>query len=168
VTAQVGRPIPVKARGAGLARTSGPAGYHAASFVYDATEDGVRCVLRDMRSWLAGMGLDEDFCGTAEIALAEALNNVAEHAYPGDASGTAQVELRLTPEGCEFDLTDDGRPMPGLSLPAGQLPPMGGRREAQPEGGFGWFMIRTLSDRLTYTRKAGTNHVHMRLPFSRG
>lgn len=165
MTGKVGRHSPDKAKGGATPVASGPLGYDAVTFVYEATEDGVRCVLRDIRSGLAGMGLGEDFCGTAEIVLAEALNNVAEHAYPGDTSAEARVAVCLTPQGCEFDLIDKGRPMPGLSLPVGQLPPMDGPRNTLPEGGFGWFMIHTLSDRLTYDRRDGTNHVHIRLPF---
>lgn len=138
------------------------------TFTYEPTDQGVRRVLQSMRACLTTMGLDEDFCGTAEIVLAEALNNVAEHAYPGEARGMAQLKLRLTPDGCDFDLTDQGKPMPGLILPVGQLPPLDGPRPELPEGGFGWFLIRTLSDHLTYTRKNGTNHVHLRLPFTHG
>ncbi|MBZ8118485.1 ATP-binding protein [Roseovarius sp. LXJ103] len=138
------------------------------TFTYETSEQGVRRVLQSMRAWLATMGLDEDFCGTAEITLAEVMNNVAEHAYHGEARDTALLKLRLTPEGCEFDLTDQGEPMPGLSLPTGQLPTLVGPRAELPEGGFGWFLIRTLSDRLTYTRENGANHVHIRLPFTHG
>lgn len=95
--------------------------------------------------------LSADHRGTAEIVLAEVLNNVAEHAYfglPGDIS----ISLAATSAGLVCQIADHGREMPGASPPAGSLP-----QEDFPEGGFGWYLIRSLTKGLDYRRRNGRN-----------
>lgn len=95
---------------------------------------------------------------TAEIVLAEVLNNVAEHAYfglPGDIS----INLMATAVGLECRIADHGREVPGGSPPAGTLP-----QEDFPEGGFGWHLIRSLTHGLDYQRKNGRNLLRFVIP----
>ncbi|MFO1202017.1 MAG: ATP-binding protein [Tabrizicola sp.] len=108
--------------------------------------------------------LSDDARGTAELVLAEVLNNIAEHAY---AQGAGPVEVTLSPGpfGIECQVIDQGVAMPGERLPEGRLP--GGPDLALddlPEGGFGWHLIRTLTEELTYRRSGGCNRLHFRLP----
>ena len=42
--------------------------------------------------------------------------------------------------------------MPGGTPPAGTLPDLGVEVQDMPEGGFGWFLIRSLVDEMTYER----------------
>lgn len=102
---------------------------------------------------------DED-CGTAEIVLAEALNNVVEHAY---AASPGEIELTVTLSGGALTCTirDQGRPMPG-ALPAGTLPALA-PPDHIPEGGFGWHLIRALSRDLHYRRQDGHNLLSFRV-----
>jgi len=70
--------------------------------------------------------------------------------------------------GCE--LRDNGRPMPRGRLPRTAmpgLPPQPGPEtlESLPEGGFGWFLIRTLARDLCYSREMGTNRLVLRIPY---
>ena len=102
--------------------------------------------------------LSADHRATAEIVLAEVLNNIAEHAYAG-AAGDIAIILRTTPAGLACQLSDQGREMPGGSPPLGILP-----EEEFPEGGFGWYLIRSLTQGLTYQRKAGQNLLHFVIP----
>lgn len=99
--------------------------------------------------------LTEDSRGTVEIVLAEVLNNVVEHAY---ASFPGQIAVSITRgDGyLFFRMVDDGLPMPGGVAPGGKL---AGARNFQdlPEGGFGWHLIRTLSQDLTYVRDGNQN-----------
>jgi serine/threonine-protein kinase RsbW len=95
---------------------------------------------------------------TAELVLAEVLNNVAEHAYPSDG-GTVSVSLRLTAAGLSCLVTDTGQPMPGGTLPKGILP-----RVELPEGGFGWHLIRSLTQNLHYARSGGQNRLSFLIP----
>lgn len=96
---------------------------------------------------------------TAEIVLAEVLNNVVEHAY---ASGTGPIRLWLehAPGRLCCRIEDEGAPMPGGQLPAGRLP----AATELAEGGFGWHLIRTLALDLRYERAGQTNRLHFDLP----
>lgn len=137
---------------------------HMAEFTLIASEDGVRLGLQQVRAFLEASGLGEDACGTAEIVLAEALNNVAEHAYQMRGVGDIDLTVGVDPDGIDFDIRDTGVAMPGLILPTGQLPAMDGPLDSMPEGGFGWFLIHSQTDILTYQREDGQNHLHMHLP----
>ncbi|MBC7478463.1 MAG: ATP-binding protein [Pseudorhodobacter sp.] len=91
--------------------------------------------------------LTEDSLGAVQIVLAEALNNVVEHAYAG-LPGMIEVWVTLRDGFMFVRILDDGLPMPGGAVPCGNL----AHSDVLPEGGFGWHMIRTLSHDLTYQR----------------
>ena len=98
---------------------------------------------------------------SVEIVLAEALNNIVEHAYAGQAEGTLQCSLRWQAGQLTIDLTDHGVALSGL--PTCRLPPADGWSDTAsqdlPEGGFGWGLIRTLSSQACYCRCEGRNHL---------
>ena len=107
-------------------------------------------------------GLTEESRGTAEIVLAEALNNVVEHAY-ARYPGKIEVVMRRRDPELLFDIRDDGLPMPGAEPPLGRL------REVLeiddlPEGGFGWFLIRSLAHGLAYRRLNDRNLLSFCVP----
>ena len=102
--------------------------------------------------------LAPDHRARAEIALAEVLNNIAEHAY-AKGPGKIAVRLRVTASGLDCRFSDHGREMPGGDLPQGQLP-----REEYPEGGFGWYLIRSLTQGLDYRRVNGRNRLRFLIP----
>jgi serine/threonine-protein kinase RsbW len=101
--------------------------------------------------------------GTAEIVLAEVLNNIVEHAY-ADMSGKIVLGLQHHPDGVLVTVQDKGNPFPQEELPQGLLPKIDSFADL-PEGGFGWFLIRTLVRNLTYLRKDGCNHLSFCLPY---
>jgi serine/threonine-protein kinase RsbW len=132
-----------------------------------------RAALADLCGQLALVGLDEDDLGTLELILAEALNNVTEHAY-GPEGGPVEVSLILLdgagnethvgssgPNGrvlCE--VRDYGRPMPPGGPPGPGLPLIA-PPDHLPEGGFGWHIIRCLVSELTYERLGNSNRLRM-------
>lgn len=110
--------------------------------------------------------LSDDSRGTAELVLAEVLNNVAEHAY-ANGPGSVEVTLAPGPDGISCLIVDQGVAMPGEALPEGRLP--GGADlplDELPEGGFGWHLIRTLTEDLCYQRVGGSNRLSFLLPVS--
>lgn len=96
---------------------------------------------------------------TAEIVLAEVLNNVVEHAYAA-APGPIRLWLDQAPGRLCCRIEDEGAPMPEGRLPAGRLP----EASELAEGGFGWHLIRSLALDLHYERSGGTNLLCFDLP----
>ena len=80
--------------------------------------------------------LSDDSRGSAELVLAEVLNNVAEHAYP-EGQGPVSISLVRAAAGISCLIVDQGAPMPGGALPVGQPPPaQDAALEDMPEGGL--------------------------------
>ncbi|HDR27189.1 ATP-binding protein [Rhodovulum sp.] len=148
------------------ARNAGYCEAQAALIVVEATPMGVRCALAEMRRRFAPAGPGPDLLGMAETVLAEALNNVVEHAYRHGGNGP--IELRLVHCGTKLkvDLRDYGDPMPAGVLPGGALPDYGGSGDGPPEGGFGWFLIRALARDLSYIRENGQNRLRFLVPLA--
>lgn len=124
-----------------------------------ASDLAVREVLARIRRWLHARALTDEDRGTVELVLAEALNNIVEHAYPADTPGEIRLDLTLDLTRLVCVLSDHGTALPGLRAPDGILPAHDVARDALPEGGFGWFLIRDLADRVDYRRAAGWNHL---------
>lgn len=91
-----------------------------------------------------------------QIVLAEVLNNIVEHARAD------LIDLNLWSEegGTRFVIRDQGDEMPEGELPVGQPPQPG----TLPEGGFGWFLIRSFVQDLAYVRTDGRNELSFLLP----
>lgn len=131
-----------------------------ARIVIDSDLMAVREGLQDLFASAMMTGLSEESRGTAEIVLAEALNNVVEHAY-ATYPGKIEVSMQRQNHGLAVEVVDRGLPMPQAGLPGGNLPagspPQQVSLDDLPEGGFGWFLIRSLSQDLSYAREADRN-----------
>lgn len=132
-----------------------------AQVIIPADPMAVRDGLRALFDTILLRSLPEDGRGTAEIVLAEALNNIVEHAYARH-SGEIEITLRLRGQDLVCSILDSGLPMPRETLPEGRLVPFV-ETDDLPEGGFGWFLIRTLSQDLDYRRVDGRNLLSFRL-----
>ena len=130
--------------------------------VLQSQPDTVRYGLRHVNEWIAQSG-QPGLQGSVEIVLAEVINNVIEHAYAGEPQGIIEISLDPSEKGFACLIRDSGKPMPGEVLPKGSLPDLDVPLEDLPEGGFGWHMIRTLVDDLTYAREAGQNHLSFKM-----
>jgi serine/threonine-protein kinase RsbW len=133
-------------------------GQNAARIVIPSDPMAVRHGLAALFESLLLRQLDEANRGKAEIVLAEALNNIVEHAY-ADGAGEIELTIRLNSHGLNCRIVDQGAPMPEGALPHGHLAPA----DDMPEGGFGWNLIRTLSEDLSYNRVEGRNLLTFRL-----
>ncbi|WP_135449458.1 ATP-binding protein [Tabrizicola caldifontis] len=100
---------------------------------------------------------------TVELVLAEVLNNVAEHAY-APATGHVAIFLMRFSGGLVCEVIDNGAPMPNGTAPAGRLPEFDLSGGDLPEGGFGWYLIRSLACEITYRRQRGTNRLGFTIP----
>ena len=123
------------------------------------TAENVRSILSELGQQLRDFGLGEEICGTVEIATAEALNNVIEHAYAPTCEGPVALDASLNSERLVLTLWDNGMALSGGTLPGAALPDASGPLETLPEGGFGWYLIRELTDALSYRREGPHNRL---------
>ncbi len=91
------------------------------------------------------------------LCLAEALNNIVEHAYEGAIGKPIFADVAFSDGGYEVLLIDEGKPLPGGELPDGEVSFEVDDIENLPEGGFGWMLIRNEMDNVTYERRDGCN-----------
>ena len=132
-----------------------------------ARDMAVRTALQDLRRWLLARGLQPDLIGRTELALAEILNNIAEHGYHPDLPGWIALRCRLGRRGVLFAVMDSGRRMPDelLQPPTGAMPVhCQPDIDALPEGGFGWFLIHRLTRDMTCQRDRTGNRLTFRVP----
>lgn len=124
----------------------------------DSNFHAIRQVLLRVTSFLQSHDLDQNEINDLQLVLAEAMTNIARHAYPSKANriwlllvlSGCRVTCHLSDRGVAFDPTDLGEHPPEPAL--------------RSEGGYGWFIIRSLSDGLTYTRRDGRNTLTFSIP----
>ncbi|MCC5984899.1 MAG: ATP-binding protein [Rhodobacteraceae bacterium] len=121
-----------------------------------------RSTMLALRDFLAQACIDPETAGTIELVLAEVCNNVTEHAYP-DAVGPVDLSVLLDPGAAHCTVSDRGAALPeGTPPDKVPEPPW-----SLPEGGFGWYIIRSLSSRLEYRSAGGRNRLRLTIPLGR-
>ena len=108
----------------------------------------------------------EDTLSAIEIVVAEVINNIIEHAYRNRAGFPIEVIVSRNKTGWAFHFTDRGEPIPGGLLPAGRHPDLRVPTESLPEGGFGWLLIRELTQDLHYCNDGAENHLEFSVPWA--
>ncbi len=121
-------------------------------------QPAVTCVVAGMEARLLDIGLDADQTSEICLVVAEALNNVVEHAYRYAEDGDIEIFVSLDGLSLTIEINDFG---PEFQLPSAPDSP---RVEAQdleslPEGGFGWNLILALTDEVSLTRKKSRNYL---------
>lgn len=135
---------------------------------FRATFDNVRLAIKTAMETLGQINLSDEDSSSVEIALAEALNNVVEHAFPNGDPGDIKLVLRHGRAGLLIEIRDNGKPMPNGRTPLGQHPLDLQPQDNLPEGGFGWFLIRELARDLVYDRENGENFLIFRMSVGNG
>lgn len=126
-----------------------------------ATEQGTRGALAEIMMRLRALGVTDEQAGAVEIVLAEAVNNIVEHAFQNVDPGMALIRARLSGNTLQVFLVDEGAEFPGAELPEGKPTNIDTALDNLPEGGFGWFMIRTLTRNVRYRRWRARNHLRL-------
>lgn len=133
--------------------------------VLRADEHEVRAVLRRIVVHFAeDVGVEA--LGRLELVLAEVLNNIVEHAYGERGSGPIRLDLALQSGCMACRVEDDGRPMPDQRLPEGRFKPVATQVSDLAEGGWGWALIRNLTQDLAYQRVGQMNRLIFHLPLA--
>lgn len=126
-----------------------------------ATEEAVRDLLADLQARLSALGVSAALRGRVELPVAEALNNIVEHAYGAAGGGPVRITARLGARHLCITLRDRGQALPENRCAPHPLPDSNGSLDSLPEGGFGLFLIRHLTDGMSYRRENGENHLVM-------
>jgi serine/threonine-protein kinase RsbW len=131
-------------------------------------QSAVRGALVAVERALAPLKLLAEERARVELVLAEVLNNIVTHALDADREGRIRISFRLGAGGLCVTIRDPGRAMPWERLPQGGRPDFSAGLMALPEGGFGWFLIRQLSQDVDYRRTAEGNTLSFCLPVGTG
>lgn len=129
---------------------------------FPASEADASAGIARLTAGLAHQGLPSDKAGDVKIALAEAINNVVEHAYAGIEPARIQVSCRLDQDRLYIVISDTGHPMPGYRPPDGLPASIETDVQDLPEGGFGWYLIYQLTSEIRYERRNGCNLLSLR------
>lgn len=101
-----------------------------------------------------------------EIVMAETINNIIEHAYQFERNQPVEVALKEHSGHLTIAFVDEGRPMPFGQIPVEKPRNIDCSPNDLPEGGFGWQIIRSLSESVCYSRKGGRNLLKLKLTLS--
>ncbi len=133
---------------------------------FPGTSRAVRSALARVTRELTRHGVAAVDRTALELVLAEVMNNIVEHAYAEAGGGRIELTISRAPGGLDCEVVDDGRPMPGGTLPVGRPVPLDCAARDLPEGGFGWFLIREMASEVRYVRQQGRNRLRFVLPLA--
>lgn len=128
------------------------------------TDQAIREALEKIVVDLSKARLSKDDTEHAQIVLGEVLNNIVEHAFVGITSGAIRLLACRSRKMLRVTVQDNGIAMPNGQLPQRPQPRIDVAIDDLPEGGFGWHLIRSLTDRLHYERNGETNQLTLDIP----
>lgn len=135
-----------------------------------SSKSEVRQALAQLMHDLQRHAVNEEDRDKVQLVLAETLNNIVEHGYADGQEGPIKLYCTPAPAGLDITVTDRGTEIPRSALfpkPApdprtlpGTLP------DNLPEGGWGMFLIHSLTETVEYRRHDGRNELRLHLPYS--
>lgn len=153
--------------GTSVERVQSHSGIHRTPSIcltFPATQNAVPCALASVTSTLQTLCEDEAMIGTAELVLAEATNNIVEHAYVEVDEGTITLSCYKELGQIGFEIIDQGKSYPSQEIPPKKNYDLNTELNTLPEGGFGWGLIRGLTTSLAYRRINGQNVLRFSIP----
>ena len=118
----------------------------------------IRTLLAEAEGFLRKQGFPQDRIDDLKLVLAEAMTNIARHGYSGQ-TGEISLSLHVVDDGLLCEVVDTGIAFDPSGLGHSAPEPAQVR-----EGGYGWFIIRTMSQSLCYAREKGRNKLSFRFP----
>jgi len=98
-------------------KTSSPPDVH---LVFTAREIAVRRALQLTCQALKALGTEASALRIVEIVLAEVTNNIVEHAYSAQSSGTITLSCIKRTTNIRFEVIDQRNMLPGGEIPSKQ------------------------------------------------
>jgi anti-sigma regulatory factor (Ser/Thr protein kinase) len=140
-----------------LGERSGPSGERSGPLcrcVIANDVDALSRALESLDAFLEGEGDSGETAFTVRLLAEEIVTNVIKYAYDDAGAHEITIELRLTPASALLIVTDDGKEFDPLAAPR---PDLDVPLEEKKIGGVGIHLVRTLAERLEYTRAGGKN-----------
>jgi serine/threonine-protein kinase RsbW len=123
-----------------------------------SVQDEVTNVVGYISEWLLSHCVAPEPICELELVIAEALNNVVEHAYLYSEEGEIDILVRLRQDQLQVTITDRGCKFDGPP-PLKEMDVENMDFEELPEGGFGWNLIQTLTDSVEFEHKDKQNRL---------
>lgn len=102
-------------------------------------------------------GNTEKLSQLLQLAINEVFCNIVKHGHRNLPNGTVIIQGELLEEGILFQISDRGEIFHPYEIPEPNL-------SGEKEGGFGWYIIKEIVDRIAYIHKeseAGWNHLQI-------
>lgn len=93
-----------------------------------------------------------------QMAVDEALTNVMEHAYAGQANGQISIQLRVDEQEFFVEIRDQGKPFDPKKV---KKPNTKSPLSERAIGGLGIFFMKKLMDKVEFTRDQTSNITRM-------
>ena len=136
-----------------------PGNQNSINIGFAATQIAARQAIVATIARLTDFGISQSRCGDIEIALAEAVNNVVEHAFEDLPDATGRITCLTRGDTLIVEINDTGRILPNSRLPVAKVANLEGPLSELPEGGFGWSLIRKIAENVTYERTGNQNRL---------
>ena len=127
---------------------------HDYTFYLPATAEDVEGGIQQVAHYCTAIGFNEQACFAIQIAMAEALNNIIEHALSEHPQEHIKVHCHLQQSTLVIELFDNGKAL--NKLPDGALP------DWQAESGRGWPIIFSIMDEVHHRYHNQQNHLTLK------
>lgn len=128
--------------------------------ICDGTVTAVHHAMAQVTDFLRARTMPKAHADDLLLALSEALSNISRHGYHQQVGaisftitlGQDALTCCVRDTGCAYDPTNQGYSLPEPS--------------ALQEGGYGWFIIRSLAAKINYARADGVNRLCFSIPMA--
>jgi len=120
-------------------------------FSIQATADTVETAINQISHYCISIGFNNDECFRIQVVLAEALNNIIEHALLGRHNEFIEIHYQSHKSMFIINIIDRGTPL--LSPPNSELPTW------EAESGRGWPIIYSWMDEVSHQHSNNKNQL---------
>ena len=122
-------------------------------------------VTSEVSSFLEKRGIPEAAGFTVHLVVEELVRNVQRHAFgEGRPDGVVDLEVKATPNSVWVHVEDDGPPFDPTGGPDPDVDAPLAERE---EGGLGVYLVRQMTEEVSYERAHNRNRVSVRIALAR-
>jgi anti-sigma regulatory factor (Ser/Thr protein kinase) len=118
----------------------------------------VRRVNAALGDFLSEEGAPNRVINRVRLVIEELVVNIVRYGYEDQKAHRIDVDVRTEPRRVVVTIEDDGKPFDPNDAPP---PPLHEPLETRPTGGLGIFLVKSMSNALTYTRDDDRNRVRV-------